>query len=166
LRNARIFDAILPAIRRGSNGRFRIVAFSVQTDHMHAVVEADDDRALRAGVRGLAIRLALAINRSVSRSGPVWGDRYHTRALRTPAETRRALLYVIQNWKKHLRGSVGIDGRSSGPWFDGWASPPPRPSKPIPISRPRTWLAATGWRERGGGPLRAGEGPAVAPARR
>jgi len=162
----RVFDAILPAIRRASNGRFSVVAFSVQTDHLHAVVEADDERALRAGARGLAIRIALAVNRVLARRGPVWSDRYHVRALRTPAETRRALLYVIQNWKKHFRGSVGIDGRSSGPWFDGWASPPPRPSKPIPISTPRTWLAATGWRERGGGPLRTGEGPAVVPTRR
>jgi hypothetical protein len=161
-----MFDAILPAIRIGSNGRFRIVAFSVQTEHLHAIVEADDDRALVAGIRGLAIRIALAVNRTLVRKGRVWGDRYHTRALRTPAETRAALLYVTQNWKKHFRGSVGVDGRSSGPWFDGWANPPSPPSKPIPISRPRTWLAAIGWREHGGAPLDTAEAPAARPARR
>lgn len=166
LRSTRCFEAVLAAIRRGSNGRFRIVAFSVQADHVHAVVEADHSRAFVAGARGLAIRMALAVNRTLARTGPVWGDRYHARPLRTPAETRSTLLYVIQNWKKHVRGSVGIDGRSSGPWFDGWVSSPPRPSRPIPIARPRTWLASGGWRERGGGPLRTGEGPALAPSRR
>src|SRR5262245_20947884 len=161
LRNARIFDAILPAIRRGSNGRFRIVAFSVQTDHLHAIVEADDSRRLVGGIRGLAIRIALAVNRILVRKGPVWGGRYHARPLRTPAETRSTLLCVIQNWKKHVRGTVGVDGRSSGPWFDGWTDAPPRPSTSIPISSAHTWLARTGWRERGGGPLRPSEAPAL-----
>lgn len=166
LRNTRLFDAILPAIRRGSNGRFRIVAFSVQTDHLHAIVEADHARGLAAGIRGLAIRMALAVNRTISRKGSVWSDRYHARPLRSPVETRSTLLYVIQNWKKHLRSSVGVDSRSSGPWFDGWSCIQARPSKSIPISRPRTWLATTGWHERGGGLLSPREGPATAPIKR
>jgi hypothetical protein len=101
------------------------------------------------------------VNRALARKGSVWDGRYHARHLRTPSETRSTLLYVIQNWKKHLRGAIGVDGRSSGPWFDGWTKPPVRPSRPIPVSSPRTWLAATGWRERGGGLLDMRESPAV-----
>jgi len=41
------------------------------------------------------------------------------------------------------------------------SAPPPRPSKSIPISSPRTWLATTGWRERGGGLLNVNEAPAI-----
>jgi hypothetical protein len=160
LRNLRIFEAILPAIRKGSNGRFRILAFSVQTDHLHAIVEADEGHWLGAGIRGLAIRVALAVNRSLARKGSVWTDRYHAREIRTPREARATFLYVLQNWKKHLGKTRGIDGRSSGPWFDGWVRPPAQPSQPIPVARPRTWLAATGWRERGGGLLGVDEGPA------
>jgi hypothetical protein len=160
LRNARIFDAILPAIRGGSNGRFRVIAFSVQTNHLHTIVEADNGRALVAGISGLSIRVALAVNRALARKGPLWSDRYHARELRTPQETRAALLYVLQNWKKRLGRTIGIDSRSSGPWFDGWETPPARPAKPIPIAGPRTWLAGPGWRERGGGPLGVDEAPA------
>ena len=160
LRNERIFEKILPAIRGASNARFRIVAFSVQTDHLHAIVEGDDGRALLKGVRGLAIRVALAVNRALRRKGPVWTDRYHARQLRTPRETRATLLYVLQNWKKHLGNVHGVDGRSSAPWFPGWASPSVPPPKPIPVARPRTWLASTGWREHGGGLLGVEEAPA------
>lgn len=160
LRSVRVFDAALPAIRRASNGRFRVLAFSVQTDHLHAIVEADNSRALVAGISGLSIRVALAVNRALARKGPVWGDRYHARELHKPQETRAAFLYVLQNWKKHLATTRGIDGRSSGPWFDGWANTPARPSRPIPVASPRTWLAATGWRERGGGLLGVDEAPA------
>jgi len=159
-RHVRLFDAILPAIRGASNARFRVLAFSVQTDHLHTIVEAENSRALVAGIRGLAIRVALAVNRRLDRKGSVWSDRYHARKLRTPRETRAAFLYVLQNWRKHLGRTVGIDGRSSGPWFDGWVAPPARPSKAIPVARPRTWLAATGWRERGGGPIGVEEAPA------
>jgi hypothetical protein len=108
----------------------------------------------------LAIRIALAVNRSLDRKGPVWGDRYHARAIRTPRETRSTFLYVLQNWRKHLGRTSGVDGRSSGPWFDGWVDPPHRPSTPIPIARPRTWLAAEGWRRHGGGLLSVEETPA------
>jgi REP element-mobilizing transposase RayT len=160
LRSVRVFDAALPAIRRASNGRFRVLAFSIQTDHLHAIVEADNSRALVAGIRGLAIRVALAVNRALARRGAVWGDRYHARELRTPQETRAAFLYVLQDWKKHLGSTRGIYGRSSGPWFDGWVNAPARPSRSIPVASPRTWLAATGWRERGGGPLGVDEAPA------
>jgi hypothetical protein len=136
-------------------------------DHLHSIVEADGERALRAGTRGLAIRIALAVNRSLNRKGPVWADRYHARELRTPREVRSTLLYVLQNWKKHLGRTSGLDGRSSGPWFDGWLDPPNRPSKPIPIAQARTWLAAEGWRRNGGGLLSVEEAPATrrAPSR-
>jgi putative transposase len=161
LRSTRVFAAVRDAIGLASNGRFRVIHFSVQVDHVHTIVEADDRSAVSKGTRGLIVRVARAVNRALGRTGPVWGDRYHSRELRTPSETRTALVYVVQNWKKHIRGASGIDGRSSGPWFDGWSKLPPSPATPSPVQRPNTWLAAKGWRERGGGPLRADEGPSA-----
>jgi len=38
------------------------------------------------GVRGLAIRVAKAINRRLGRRGRVWADRFHARLLRTRIE--------------------------------------------------------------------------------
>ena len=48
------------------------------------------------------------------------GDRYHVRALETPREVRHALVYVLQNWRKHLTDVRGLDPRSSAAWFTGW----------------------------------------------
>jgi len=160
LRSANVFVAVRRAIANASKGSFRIIHFSVQTDHIHAVVEAGDRRALSRGVAGLTVRAARAINRVLRRRGRVWGDRYHARELRTPRETRSGILYVIQNWRKHLRGARGIDGCSSGPWFDGWSTPRQPPVSRSSVVPPRTWLATVGWRQRGGGPLGADEGPA------
>ena len=77
---------------RGSRRRFRVIEFSVQDDHLHLIVEADGELALRGGIRGLAIRVARAVNRTLDRRGPVWGDRYHARALTTPRAMRNALV--------------------------------------------------------------------------
>src|SRR5262249_51577855 len=36
------------------------------------------------------------------------GDRYHARSLSTPREVRNALVYVLNNWRKHVRGAPGL----------------------------------------------------------
>ena len=159
LRSALAFGALRSAIAKSSNAGFRVVHFSVQADHVHAIVEADDKRSLSTGIAALKIRTARALNRTFRRRGAVWSGKYHAGAVRTPQETRVALLYVLQNWKKHIRGARGVDGRSSGPWFDGWTKPPRLPPTPTPVARPRTWLASKGWRERGGGPLLPDDAP-------
>src|SRR5207249_11291647 len=63
------------------------------------------------------------VNRVLGRCGRVWSDRFHARPLRTPREVRNGLIYVLQNWQKHVRGARGFDWRSSAIWFGGWQTP-------------------------------------------
>jgi putative transposase len=85
LRSARVFEALRRAIARASVDRFRVIHFSIQQDHGHFIVEGDESRRARGGMHGLAIRLALAVNRALGRrKGKVVGDRYHVRPLTTP----------------------------------------------------------------------------------
>jgi REP element-mobilizing transposase RayT len=146
----RVFPAVKEAIRRASRPQFRVLEFSVQDDHVHLIVEAQDAAALSGGARGISIRMARAINKVCGRKGPVWGDRYHTHTLRTPKETRRAMVYVLANFRKHHpHDRRPIDPCSSAPWFDGFRHSPPEPEEPAPTWRPRTWLASKGWRRHG-----------------
>jgi hypothetical protein len=147
-RSPGLFTVIRDSIAQSTKPAFRVLHFSVQQDHLHAIVEGDSHEALTRGIRGLTIRIALAVKR-VAGIGKLWGDRCHTRDLETPREVRNAIVYVLLNFRKHLRAPEGIDPRSSGPWFDGWARPPRRPSDPCPTAEPQTWLAAKGWRRRG-----------------
>jgi putative transposase len=123
---------------------FRVLHFSVQHDHLHLLVEADRAAGLARGCQGLAVRLAKAINRALRRRGTVFGDRYHARWLRTPREVRNALVYVLQNFRKHIAGARRLDPRSSAAWFGGWRVSAPRPPGPAPVRSPRTWLARVG----------------------
>ena len=148
LRSIALFTAVRDAIARTGDAAFRVLHFSVQQDHVHAIVESGSHDALVAGIRGLVIRIALAVKR-VARVRKVWGDRYHARALPTPREVRHAIAYVLLNFRKHLRAPAGIDPCSSGPWFSGWARSTRPAAARAPISPARTWLAATGWRRAG-----------------
>ncbi len=122
LREQVLYRAIEHAI--GATGRsptgLRIVHFSVQSNHLHFLVEAPGRDALCRGAKGLAIRLARAINALLGIAGRVWGDRYHVQELESPRQVRNALVYVLLNWKKHVRGARGVDPCSSGAAFDGW----------------------------------------------
>jgi putative transposase len=149
LRDGRAFDAVHRALTAVPGPSFRVLHFSVQHDHLHLLVEADRSTGLARGCQGLAVRLAKAINRALRRRGTVWGDRYHARWLRTPREVRNALVYVLQNFRKHNTGARGLDPRSSAAWFDGWRIPAPRPPGPAPVRSPRTWLARAGWLRHG-----------------
>jgi REP element-mobilizing transposase RayT len=165
LRSERIFPPLSRALGASHKSAFRVVHFSVQQDHVHLVVEADSPAAFVNGVWGLAVRTARAVNRCARRRGQVWAHRYHHRALRTPREVRAGLLYVLLNFRKHLRAPAGIDPRSSGIWFAGWGTRPRIADRPCQVAAPRTWLASIGWRL-GGGLLDPRDGPAPVPLRR
>jgi hypothetical protein len=154
LRDCPVFLALEVALTAASCAAFRVIHYSVQHDHLHLIVEATDRDALLSGLRGLAIRTARVINRAAQRRGRVWAERYHARALRTPREVRHALVYVLQNWKKTVRGAQNLDPCATGYWFDGWRGPRPRWSRPPegdapPVRAARTWLLTTGWRRHG-----------------
>ena len=93
LRGDAVFGAVRRAFAAASRNSFRLLQFSVQSDHLHLLAEADEPTRLTRGVQGLAIRLARAINHVLRRRGRVWDGRYHAHMLRTPREIRNALLY-------------------------------------------------------------------------
>jgi putative transposase len=149
LRSDRVFGAVCRAFAAASSRQFRLLQFSVQHDHVHLIVEAEDARGLVRGMQGLAIRIARGVNRVLGRRGAVWGDRYHSRELHTPREVRNALVYVLANFKKHLRAATGIDPRSSAPWFDGFRRVVTLEERASPVAAARTWLLRRGWRRYG-----------------
>lgn len=171
-------------VRRAlSQGRerfgFRLVHFSVQRDHLHLIVEADDRRVLSRGLQGLSIRVARAVNGELRRKGRLFADRYHARPLTTPRTVRLALRYVLLNARKHEKRSPGavhagfVDPCSSAAWFDGFARPGGLAfgaaqclaefareglAEDAPVVAPRTWLLRVGYRR--ASPFDVDEAPA------
>jgi putative transposase len=137
LRGPRTVRALRRALEAGHDRpAFRVVHFSIQSNHLHLIVEAASRAGLSAGVQGLEVRMARALNGAMSRRGPVFADRFHAHALRTPTEVARARRYVLDNFAIH-RARAGE-----------------RPAPDLLTSEtlttcaaaPRTWLLRIGWR--------------------
>lgn len=153
LRSEVVYRAAESAIRTTRRDDFRIIEFSVQEDHLHALVEGDSKKSLECGMRSLIARITKRVKRvlGIART-KMWSDRYHRRDLTSPRQVRHALVYVLANYKKHFgitHGEPRIDLRSSSRWFMGWIQSRPLPPEQSPVQPPRTWLARAGWKKHG-----------------
>ena len=119
----------------GERFGFRLIHFSIQSNHLHLLAEAENRRALSRGMQGLSIRIARGLNRLWKRTGKVFANRYHDHILRTPTEVRNAIRYVLDNVQRHGIRFVGsLDPFSSAG------------GRTIRLLLPRTWLLGRGWR--------------------
>ena len=172
LRSPRVFGALRRAIARASVDHFRVIHFSIQQDHAHFIVEGDEARRARGGVHGLAIRLALAVNRVLGRKGKVVGDRYHARPLTTPRQgATRNMGDVLDKAHGLRRGGLrrgggaergeGFPVRPGVSQVEAAKGDEPVATHVAPATvQPGTWMARVGWRL-AGGPLRVDEHPAA-----
>jgi len=153
LRREVVFLEIRRALGRTARSWFRLVHFSVQADHLHFLVEAADKSSLSRGLMGLSIRVARAVNRVLQRTGRVWDDRFHARALTSPREVRHAIVYVLMNAKKHIAAAASLDPCSSAGYFTDWKIPLAQAShsvRHVPATEtPQTWLLRAGWKKHG-----------------
>lgn len=138
LRSDGVFPVVRGAIARAARimgEHFRVVHFSVDAKHVHLIVEATNRRWLSAGMSGLTIRTAHAVNEVLGRRGRFWDDRWRGRVLETAAEVREALVFVLANFRLHTQGALpaGIDGCSSAAWFDGFEGQRPD-GDPLPTA--------------------------------
>jgi REP element-mobilizing transposase RayT len=161
LRYKRCFRVVRAALVAASQKiRFRLVAYSVQGNHLHLIAEADDKFALSRAMRSLSIRIAKRINQLMGARGRRIRSRYMLSVLTTKCEVQRALAYVLNNFRRHAahwrrRMPDGwIDPCSSAVWFDGWSKPPTPTADPCPdMARgtvaPKSVLLRHGWKAYG-----------------
>jgi putative transposase len=142
LRGKKLFRQVREAFRRCHEKEgFRIVHFSVQGNHLHALGEADDVRRLSRGMQGLGVSMAKRINKVSERSGAVFDDRFFARPLRTPREVASARDYVLRNSEVHERRmGIGIPLRGFDPFSSEVCAQWPALTSPA-----QTWLLAVGW---------------------
>ncbi len=167
LREATIAVA-MRELNEKENGAFRIVHISIQRDHVHLIVEADNKLALSRGMQSFQISAAKHLNRAFSvkaglaerRRGSVFPDRFHQEIITSRKQARNTLAYVLNNWRKHredrgeLQRTWNVDPFSTGALFGGWKALEGQPVMwrlragydPLVVYLPKSWLLYEGWR--------------------
>ncbi len=127
LRDAICFKALRESFdKANAKAGFKVVHYSVQTNHIHFIVESEGTKELSSGMRGLMIRMARTINKVMTRKGRVFADRYHIEIIKTPRHARNTLHYVLRNYEHH-------SGRKL-------QAPDPCATELAPVAVPQTWL--------------------------
>ncbi|HEY2031457.1 MAG TPA: transposase [Myxococcales bacterium] len=142
-------QVLLRAFRDAAErNRMRIAHYSIQGNHLHLVVEAEDAVALSRGMQGLAVRIARRLNRHLGRQGTVFADRYHANVLESRRQVANAVRYVVRNYRHHAREYLPSE------WHDEYATQETRP-----LAEPKLWLLRVGWLAEPAHPSRAFEPP-------
>ena len=152
LRTGRLAVAVRRALIGGKRKPgFRICQFSLQSNHVHLICEANHHEALSRGMQGFCIRFAKQINRKLKRRGSVLLERYAMTLLKVSKQVRNTICYVLHNSRRHGSKVTGADEFSSARYFDGWTRPTGLPPPPLktdswPVARAHTKLLATRWK--------------------
>ena len=144
---------------------FRIIEISIQSNHIHLIVEADDEKALSSAIRSFEMRVSKALNHHVlcRRRGKVWGDRYFRVDLTSPKQAkqaRHALAYVLQNGAHHGVVRPGEkDPISSARWSNRYVTRPELPLETSLTSPSLTYMLNVLWERRWPGAISPAEVP-------
>lgn len=96
IRNKLCLKILKRAILNGREKGLIISHFSLQSNHVHLIIEARDNKTLTKGMRSLTITFAKNINK-----GSIQIERYHLHVLKSLNEVKNAVHYVLFNEQKH-----------------------------------------------------------------
>ncbi len=163
LRNQTVLRVFARATRL-SNARkatFQIIHYSLQSTHVHLLIEARDRAALSRGMQGLAVRLARGINRVLGRRGRS-GQTATTRAISarlrqcgthssmsSPTTASMNERFDPESIRIRVARGFGVGANRSPSTLDSDSRKVLDPCNP-PVSTAQTWLLAVGWKEQGG----------------
>ena len=134
----------------------RVQHYTIESNHIHLIAEATDNRSLSCGMMSLTASITWALRRIFMYHGKVFTERYHLHALRNPTEMRNSLRYVLFNHARHTGSAFFADAYSSifafadahvfingsvgkkPPWFELIARN---------LTESRSWMQRCGWRK-------------------
>ena len=122
------------ALRHFDGQRYRLLAWCVMPNHVHALVEPLPPHALAAIVQTWKGFTAYAANRVLGRTGPFWQREYHDRFIRDSAHLNAARTYIEANpVNAKLAATPEAWPWSSASWerrLSAGIVAPPSPSQP------------------------------------
>lgn len=88
---------VVDALRKAQEEqRAQSLAWVIMPDHLHWLIELQNST-LSNTVARTKSRIAVALNRSINREGPLWQHGFHDRAIRKEEDLQAVARYIVAN---------------------------------------------------------------------
>jgi len=101
IQNKIILKALHRAIMRARIQGLKVLHYALEYNHVHLLIEADNNKLLHKGMQAFGITIAKAINKFKSNKGTVYKHRYHFRQISSLRDFKNVMNYIFQNGMKH-----------------------------------------------------------------
>ncbi|MGZ3787517.1 MAG: transposase [Bacteriovorax sp.] len=101
LKNKSVLSLLRRAIMNARRQGLKVIHYSLEYDHVHLLIEAEDNHILGKGMQAFGVTLSKAINRMRNHKGGVYKHRYHFRQISGVRELKNVMNYIFTNGFKH-----------------------------------------------------------------
>ncbi len=101
IKNKAVLAILKRAILNARLKGLRVIHYTLEYDHVHLLIEADNNKILGKGMQAFGVTLAKAINRLWKLKGEVYKHRYHFSRIESPRELKNVMNYIFNNGVKH-----------------------------------------------------------------
>lgn len=101
IQNKIILKALHRAIMRARIKGLKVLHYALEYNHVHLLIEADNNKNLHKGMQAFGITIAKAINKFKRDKGAVYKHRYHFRQISSLRDFSNVLNYIFHNGIKH-----------------------------------------------------------------
>lgn len=105
LKNKQTLALLHKAIKKARLSGLRILHYTLEFDHIHMLIEADNNHQLSRGMQSFGITFSKGINKLKKLQGNVYKNRYHLRLIKTYKEIKNVMNYILSNGVKHKTSS-------------------------------------------------------------
>ena len=127
LRNPEIAAIVQEALLHFDGERYRLIAWCVMPNHVHAIVEVLDSHPLRTIVKSWKSFTSRQANTLLGRTGPFWEVDYFDRYMRSEGHMLQTVEYVESNPVK----AGLVDDPTAWPWSSAKARIGLRTADPV-----------------------------------
>lgn len=113
IKNKSVLKLLRHAIQRARLQGLKIIHYSLEYDHVHLLIEAENNHILGKGMQALGVSLSKGINRLKNLKGAVYKHRYHFRQITSPRQLKNVLGYIFNNGVKHGTASSIVNPYNS-----------------------------------------------------
>lgn len=101
IKNKTVLRILKKAIQNARAQGLRVIHYTLEYDHVHLLIEADNNTTLGKGMKSFGVTLAKALNRLRSHAGGVYKHRYHFKHITGTRQLKNVMNYIFLNGVKH-----------------------------------------------------------------